>query len=212
MAPPIPIVHAIADERVLARADFLGHAAAVFEALGDNGAVHLRARNQGRRVFDLAVQLRSVHERTNCWLVINDRVDVALACGIGAIQLPAASFALADARTLDPSFRIGVSVHDTGEVRAAARDGADWVVAGSVFETSSHERVTPKGVSWLSEIARIGPPVIAIGGIVPENVQRVIETGAHGIAAIRGIWDEKDPANAARRYLESALRTTSKSR
>ncbi|HKS06428.1 MAG TPA: thiamine phosphate synthase [Gemmatimonadaceae bacterium] len=212
MSSPIPTVHAIADERVLAGADFLARATAVFDALGGSGAVHLRARNHGRRVHALAEQLVPVHQRTKCWLVINDRVDVALSCGAQAVQLPAKSFAINDARTLNPSFRIGVSVHNAGEIDTASRDRADWVIAGSVFETSSHPHTAPKGASWIGEIARIGPPVIAIGGIVPENVQRVIEMGAHGVAAIAGIWGEKDPANAARRYLESARRTTSKTR
>ena len=62
----------------------------VFEALGERGAVHLRARNNGRRVYDLATQLAPVHQRTKCWLVINDRIDVALACGVATHALPVA--------------------------------------------------------------------------------------------------------------------------
>jgi thiazole tautomerase (transcriptional regulator TenI) len=208
----IPVVHAIADVRVLSDRDFLARAIGVFEALGDQGAVHLRARNNARRVYELASQLARVHQRTRCWLVINDRIDIALACGVSTIQLPTRSFAVADARELSPSFQIGVSVHHADDVHAAARDGADWVIAGPVFETPSHPNATPRGVEWVGELAEIGPPVIAIGGIVPENVRRVIANGAHGVAAISGIWGEQDPAKAARRYLEGAGRTTSKTR
>ena len=212
MLRAIPIVHAIADASVLSDPEFGRRAAAVFDALGARGAVHLRARDLGRRVYELATTLVAEQARTGCTLVINDRVDIAMACKARAVQLPASGLGIADARRIAPNVQMGASVHSAGDAASAGAERVDWLVAGSVYATPTHASEAPRGVAWIREIARVGPPVIAIGGIVPENVRDVLENGAHGVAAIRGIWGERDPANAARRYLEHALKNAANPR
>lgn len=200
----IPIIHAIADARVLSEPDFAREAAAVMAALGPYGAIHLRARDLARRVLELAVELASRAATSKCRVVINERVDVALATSVWGIQLPARSFGIAEARRLAPAARLGASVHDIAEARSAANSRADWLLAGAVFATDSHPGATPRGIEWVSEVALLGVPVIAIGGVQAHQVAGLRAHGAHGVAAIRGIWDAADPETAARNYVQGA--------
>jgi thiamine biosynthesis protein ThiS len=86
-------------------------------------------------------------------------------------------------------------------VRAALAEGADFLIAGSVFHTPSHPERSPAGLGLVKEAAAGAAPVIAIGGITPERSAEVIAAGAWGVAAIRALWDADDPAAAARAFL-----------
>jgi thiazole tautomerase (transcriptional regulator TenI) len=98
-----------------------------------------------------------------------------------------------------PSLRLGASVHSRAEADAAA--DADWWLAGHIFETPSHPGQPGRGLGFISELSTRGVPVIAIGGVTPATVRPLRDAGAHGVAAIRGIWDAKDPSKAALEYL-----------
>src|SRR5690606_18961552 len=95
----VPVVHAVTDDGILTRASFPERALAVMQVLGPRGAVHLRARIlPARRLLALAEALRLAEQETGCWLVVNDRLDVALGTGARAVQLTSRSMRIADAR------------------------------------------------------------------------------------------------------------------
>jgi thiamine-phosphate diphosphorylase len=204
----LPVVHAVTDDDVLARADALERMRAVMRALGPRGALHLRgARTTAARLFDLAVPLSAEQSRGGAWLVINDRVDIALSSGARAAQLTSRSLTVRQARALAPAatLRLGASVHDANEAAFAVKDGADWLVAGHVFETPSHPGGPGRGGGLIKGIiaASAGVPVIAIGGVAPEHAPLLRGAGAFGSAVIRGIWGADDAAAAAARYLSA---------
>ena len=199
----VPPLHAVTDDAVVARPEFARVAAEVLEAGAAALALHLRApRTPGRRVYELALALREAAARSGARLIVTDRIDVAAAVGADGVQLGRRSLAPADARRiLGPGALIGVSVHSVDEARAAAGD-ADFLVAGAIYPTASHRGESAAGLGLIRDIAALGIPVIAIGGVTVDRVGEARKAGAAGIAAIRGIWDETSPTAAARRYIE----------
>ncbi|MGH7645438.1 MAG: thiamine phosphate synthase [Gemmatimonadales bacterium] len=198
MKPPLPRLHAITDERVARRSDVVAVAGALAGAGGVAVALHARgAQMSGREHFTLASQF----SRLAAQVFVNDRLDVALAVHAGGVQLGRGSLPPAEARRLNAGWWIGRSVHSIDEARAAKAQGADYLLAGPVYATATHAAATPLGVEWLAEIAGVGLPVIAIGGVTPARVRDLRKAGAHGVAAIRALWDATDPARAAQEML-----------
>jgi thiamine-phosphate diphosphorylase len=181
----LPRLHIVTDDAILADASFQRRATALLEALGPTTALHLRARAlTARALFELATALRPIAAATGAWLVMNDRLDIALAASLTAVQLPAHSFTPADARALNPAWSIGQSIHAPPPTDA----DADWLVAGHIFATPSHA-ADPRGLDFLRAVcAATTTPVIAIGGITPRDVPSVLHAGAFGIAIIGGIF------------------------
>lgn len=119
-------------------------------------------------------------------VIVNDRLDVALACGAHGVHLRSDSIPVTAARTLaPPGFLIGRSVHAAAEAAHAAK-GADYLIAGTVFATSSKPDLTPLlGVEGLRAIVTTAAvPVLAIGGVTMERLDAIAAAGAAGIAGI----------------------------
>ncbi|MFI5206788.1 MAG: sulfur carrier protein ThiS [Gemmatimonadales bacterium] len=202
MNAALPRLHAITDDRVIARGDVVTRAETLARTAGSALAVQLRSRAlPGGPLLELARELKSRLRPYGAWLVLNDRADVARIAQAQALVSGRGGLGAADARRAAPHALIGRSVHDGADVRSALAEGADFLVAGSVFATASHPERSPAGIGLVREAARGTAPVIAIGGITPERTNQVIAAGAWGVAAIRALWDADDPAAAAREFL-----------
>ena len=198
--PPLPRLHAITDERIARRADLGVVARQLGAAGGDQLAFHARGRAlSGLEHYELSVRLSACPPVR---LFVNDRLDIALAAGADGVQLRRDSLGPGDARRLNPAWLIGVSVHDLAQARAACAQRPDYLLVGPVFATATHPDAPPLGVERLAEIVLLGLPVIAVGGVTAERIPELATAGAHGVAAIRALWDSADPAAAARRILE----------
>lgn len=201
MRRPLPRLHAITDERVARRADIDAVAGALAEGGGSDLAIHARGRDlTGHEHYDLALRLSVLPSQS----FVNDRLDIALAVPTAGVQLGRGSLPVSAARALNPLWWIGKSVHNLAEARAASTDGADYLVVGPVFATASHPGAQPLGLAKLQQIVAAAGDiaVIAIGGITAERVRDVRSSGAYGVAAIRALWDDAEPALAVRRMRE----------
>jgi thiazole tautomerase (transcriptional regulator TenI) len=138
-------------------------------------------------------------------LVINDRVDAALAIGASTVQLGSASLFPRDVVRIAPALCIGVSVHDVETAQtlvAQTPSQVGWVMVGHVYDTRSHPETPGRGLDMLSAVTKaVSTPVIAVGGIRPEHVITLLQAGATGVAVVSGIWSEWTPKDAAMRYL-----------
>lgn len=177
---------------------------------GGVGAVQLRERGlETRALLELATALRAATRATGAALLINDRIDVALACDADGVHLPGHSFAVAEARALlGPQRLIGVSTHHPDEVRDAAAAGADFAVFGPVFATPSKAAYgAPLGVDALTRArAATTLPLFAIGGVDASTVAAVRDAGADGVAVIRAVLAADDPAAATAELRRAASR------
>jgi thiamine-phosphate pyrophosphorylase len=168
---------------------------------GGVDAVQLREKDlPARDLAALAERLAGICRRHRARLLVNDRVDVALAVGADGVHLPADSFAPADARRLlGPEALIGVSTHTLADARAAQDAGADFVVFGPLFDTPA-KRIygPPLGLAALAEVTRaVRLPVLAIGGVRAAHVAAVRRHGAAGVAVVSAILGAGDPSAAA---------------
>jgi thiamine-phosphate pyrophosphorylase len=157
----------------------------------------------------LASDLRARTGRHGARLLVNDRVDVALAVGADGVHLPATGLPPAAARRLiGPARLIGVSTHAATEVEAAAAGGADFAVFGPVYETPSKRTDgEPQGLDRLAAACRRSVlPVLAIGGVTAERVGEVRAAGAAGVAVIRALLGADDPARATKDLLAACER------
>ena len=204
-ASGIPRVHAVTSDEIVTRGDFIDVACAVMAALGPRGALHLRAgRIPAARLQLLSEGLEAAQAITGAWLVINDRVDLALGARARGAQLTSRSLDVADARRAAPMLKLGASVHTLEEARSAADRGADWVVAGHVFATATHPGSPERGLSFVRTLAaELAVPVIAIGGVRPSHSAELRGAGVYGVAVIRGIWDAANAEQAASDYLSA---------
>ncbi|MDQ6919646.1 MAG: thiamine phosphate synthase [Candidatus Dormibacteraeota bacterium] len=128
-------------------------------------------------------------------VLIRGRPDLALATGAAGVNLPEADISVAAARSLlGPDRLIGRSVHSLAAASLAAAEGADFVVFGPVFPTSTHPGAAGFGVIALGDVARaVTIPVLAIGGVDAERAAECLAAGASGFAAIRLFRDDPTP-------------------
>jgi thiamine-phosphate pyrophosphorylase len=154
-------------------------------------------------LLSLARELRALTRRFDARLLVNDRIEVALAAEADGVVLPARSFATEDARRLLGAERwIGRSTHSAEEAHAAAAEGADFALFGPVFATPAKAALgEPQGLVRLAAAARAAIPVYAVGGVTSEDVTACRANGAHGVAVIREVMCAPDPAEAVRRLL-----------
>lgn len=199
----LPRLHMVTDRAVLESPGFEAMAKQVLQALGPDVALHLRAHEAtGRQLFALAKALAGPAARAAALLLINDRIDVAMAAGAAGVHLGRRSVPAAMARRLlGEDAVVGISTHRVGEVYELGA-GADFAFFGNVFSTASHPGRPPAGIDALRRaVASSRLPVIGIGGVTVSTVAEVLGAGAHGVAVLSGVWRSAEPVAEARRYL-----------
>ena len=136
-------------------------------------------------------------------VIVNDRLDVAIAAGAAGVHLGGASIPVAEtvqwcrAGNAEPDFIVGASCHDVQEAIAAERSGGNYIFFGPVYESPSKMKFgAPQGVGKLAEVCgRVQIPVLTIGGIDEENAGTCLRAGAAGVAAIRLFQQSPDAAS-----------------
>jgi len=173
-----------------------------------NGASLIQLREKDwdtRQLVDTAVNMARVCHEHGALFVVNDRVDVAAASGADGVHIGQDDLNPFMARALlGPEKIIGVSAGNITEALAAVADGADYLGVGPVYPTASKEcRNDAGGPELVAEItARVPVPIIAIGGITPENTRPLIKAGAVGVAVISAILAATDPVQVIREFIE----------
>jgi thiamine-phosphate pyrophosphorylase len=176
-------------------------------AAAGTGWIQIRQKDLAARTLVELTRFAIVETRaTAARVLVNDRLDVALAANAAGVHLGEKSLPLETVSEWRrsagrPDFLIGVSCHSLEAARAAARGGADYVFFGPVFATPSKAAFgPPQGIERLREVcASVEIPVLAIGGVNLENARACITAGASGIAAIRLFQDIADQAELATR-------------
>jgi len=169
-------------------------------------AVQLREKDlSAAELYPLAKELRALTRRYDARLLVNDRIDVALAVDADGVHLGGQSLPVAAARRLlGPNRLLGVSTHHLDEITAAAQDGADYVTFGPVFFTASKAAYgAPQGIDALQQACAAAPlPVFALGGINAERLQQLAAAGCRHAAAIGAVLAAEDASAAARPFTD----------
>jgi thiamine-phosphate pyrophosphorylase len=192
-------LYLVADAEYAAGRDLAG----LVDAAVDGGVtvVQLRAKRlEGAAFAALASDVAGRLARRGVPLLVNDRVDIALACGAAGVHLGQEDIPVAAARRLlGPGAAIGVSVNTPEEASRAERDGADYVGAGPAYATATKETALdvlgPAGIGAIKRATRL--PVVAIGGVGPANAADLAAAGADGIAVVSAILGAQDIRRAA---------------
>ena len=178
---------------------------------GGATCVQLREKDCGTREFlEEARALKEILKGTGVPLIVNDRVDVALAAGADGVHVGQGDMPIGDVLRLAPKgWIVGVSAESTEDAVRAEREGADYVGASPVFATATKaDHAAPLGLEGLRRMrAAAKIPIVAIGGIHAGNAREVIWAGADGLAAVSAIVAADDPRAAAaemRREIEAA--------
>ena len=146
---------------------------------------------------EIVRRVLAIAAATDTRVVVNDRIDVAVAAGAAGVHLRESSIAAATVRAAWPSLTIGRSVHSRDDVTT---DGAvDYWIAGTVFETSAKPSAQQLGADGLAQVVRAagGRPVLAIGGVTAERLPVVVRSGAAGVAAIGAFLPDRTATDVA---------------
>ncbi len=168
----------------------------VREALeGGVTLVQYRAKTaSSAEMYAEALQLKALCDSFKVPLIINDRLDIAMAVGAAGVHLGQDDLPCAAARKiLGEDYIIGVSAHNPAEAKAALQSGADYLGCGAVFGTATKADVQKLGTDGLAAICKAkGLPVVGIGGVTADNYREVRAAGADGAAIVSGILAQPD--------------------
>ncbi len=163
--------------------------------------IHLREKHRSAQDITSAINRLKGESIPSEKIIVNDRIDIACVKGVRGVQLAYHSIGLKEVRKHFPKLRIGKSVHSVMEAQEAETDGADYVLFGHIFSSNSKPGLLPKGIEALKDVVdAISIPVIAIGGITPQNAHEIRRAGAKGIAVMSGVLDAHDPFQVAQEY------------
>lgn len=157
----------------------------------------------GGVLYAEACKLKELCDKYNVPLIINDRLDIALAVGAAGVHLGQDDLPCAVARRLlGEDFIIGVSAHNQAEAVQAVSEGADYLGCGAVFGTATKHDVAKLGLENLRAIRKdVAVPMVGIGGITADNYAKVLATGANGAAIVSGILAQEDIGAAVKKLV-----------
>jgi thiamine-phosphate pyrophosphorylase len=177
------------------------------EAAIRGGVTLLQVRGKGVGAGALAAGTRRLLDAARgrrVPLFVNDRLDVALACGADGVQVGPQDLPPAEVRRIAPGLFLGVSARSVDRVRRAESARADLIGAGALRGSDTKEDAVVIGVDGIGALASsTSIPVLGIGGVRPEDAPALRRAGAAGMAVASGIWDAPDPEAAARAYVEA---------
>lgn len=163
--------------------------------------IHLREKTWTANEYITVIQSLSEYGVPLEKIIVNDRIDVAHVMNCGGVQLAHHSIDVHLLAGKYDNLRIGCSVHSVADAIEIEASGADYLLYGHIFDTRSKPGLSPRGLENLASIIEsVTIPVIAIGGITPENVESVIHAGASGIAVLSGVLLATDPYEAVQIY------------
>jgi thiamine-phosphate pyrophosphorylase len=196
--------------------DSLGHRShleAAGEVLaGGVSLIQLRDKHTPKgRLVDIAVRLKQLCLENGALLIINDYLDICLACGADGLHLGQTDLPVAVARKQLPIDKlIGCSVTDVIQAEKAAADGADYIACGAIFATSTKADCAAIGCRVVADIKRmVNLPLVAIGGIKENNVMEVLSTGADCVAIVSAILSADSITLATRKLVDMLSTRTS---
>lgn len=174
------------------------------EAVLGSGARLLQYRNKsaGPQRCQEARRLAALCRAHGAVFIVNDDVELAAAVAADGVHLGLDDLSLSAARArLGPGAIIGISCYnDLARARRAAAGGADYVAFGRVFPSGTKPNAVPASLDLLRSARKtLAVPIVAIGGITPDNARQVIDTGVDAVAVVSGVFGAPDPADAARR-------------
>jgi thiamine-phosphate pyrophosphorylase len=183
----------------------------------DGGVETVQLREKGLstvELYVLASEIREITREKGANLIINDRVDIALAVDADGVHLGWQSLGIEIVRKMIGHDKlIGFSAHNLQEAEKAENSGADYVTISPIFDTAYKDYfIEPLGTEEIGKIKEeIDIPVIALGGINENNVNSVLENGADGIAVISAILQSENPRQSASRLYKEIKKNESKS-
>ena len=201
----LPRLHVIAGDGLVGAEGCRHRLRPVVDAGGDGLALHLRVRRTpAARLFQVAEWLAEMSRSAGTLVVVNDRVDVALAAGAGGVHLREDSLPAGPVRAIaGRGLRVGGSIHAAGQAAELCGEGLDYLFMGAVYATASHPERTPVGPEAVAAAAaQAVAPVLAIGGVTPARVRELAPLGVYGVAVMSGVWGRERPAHAVARYLQ----------
>lgn len=197
-------LHLVTDDEVLRREDVAATVAELVRAFPARFTIHVRGHGlDAREFYAVTTRLLESIDPPGTALLVNDRVDIALAAGADGAHLGRRSLPIPAVRVLlGPAALVGYSAHEPEEAAAAARAGADYVFLGTIYPSPSHPRAEARGPRHVRAAAGVcRAPVIAIGGVTPGGVPELLGAGAAGVAVLGGVWHAPDPVAALGDYL-----------
>lgn len=176
------------------------------------GATVVQVRGKlltGRALYELVTAVRDALADTGVPVIVDDRVDVALAAGAAGVHIGREDIPFVQARAIAPDLIIGVSCYgDLDRAAQAVAAGVDYIAFGAFFPSTTKPEAVVVPRSVLAGARQFGLPVVAIGGITVERVPELLDSGADGVAVVSAIQGTTDPEAAARAFRTATQRFT----
>lgn len=167
---------------------------------GGADIVQLRAKKMNdSQILALGRKICKIADKHQKLFFVNDRADLALACGADGVHVGQDDLPVAEVRKIAPELLIGKSTHSIEQALAAQEEKPDYLGVGPVFATPTKPDYKPAGLEFVRQASeKISLPFVAIGGIDSNNIEQVLKAGASRIAVVRAVFSGKDPYESAR--------------